>query len=147
MHNNVIKMHFLWIPILLFTTRHTGGILRTYPSLIFSVIWCIQIFISDIRVNNMYQLQQSKVHPPTWVLWWASNNNSSDSSGLVTLVTVETEPEVIHDECRPLALSVWSLDHSWARPLLCGNEFQKAASIIHIYKRTAWPLFLEMRLN
>lgn len=46
-----------------------------------------------------------------------------------------------------LALSVWSLGHSWARRLLGGNEFQKAASIIHIYKRTAWPLLLEMRLN
>lgn len=60
---------------------------------------------------------------------------------------VAAEPRDFNDGCQPLALSVWSLGHGWARRLLGGNEFQKAASIIHIYKRTAWPLLLEMRLN
>lgn len=56
-------------------------------------------------------------------------------------------PEGINHECQPLTLSVWSLGHTLAWRSLSGNELQEAASIIHTYKSTVGPLFLEMRLN
>lgn len=56
-------------------------------------------------------------------------------------------PEGINHECQPLTLSVWSLGHTWAWWSLPGNKLQEAASIIHTYKSTVCPLFLEMRLN
>lgn len=56
-------------------------------------------------------------------------------------------PEAINHECQPLTLSVWSLGRALVWWSLFGNELLEAASIIHTYKSTVCPLFLEMRHN
>lgn len=113
----------------------------------------IQIRRSDIspsrvpsdKYQHILSLRWLRVHlvfsDALWAKLWRA---LTDSRGRVAL---ETDLRALIMNGGPLTLSVWSLGHSWGWWSLPGNEFQKAASIIHTYKSTAWPLFLEMKLN
>lgn len=118
--------------------------------------YCIQMYRSDITTSSVHSDNISTTHllPPDAAsyflcsVWrFVLSEQSCEEFWQQRLGNSGDRPEGINHECQPLTLSVWSLGHSWAWWSLPGNEFQKAASIIHTYKSTVCPLFLEMRLN
>lgn len=116
--------------------------------LLFLCSYCIQNYMSDItaslvRSDKCFWLQWFIVYRIFCVL----GEQSRQKFWQRRLCNSGDRPEGINHECQPLTLSVWSLGHAWAWWSLPGNELQEAASIIHTYKSTVCPLFLEMRLN
>lgn len=99
----------------------------------------MRFIVSDVQ--NMYSLGALETQTAPWFSWNCPRCSQSCSC------IWRNRPWDINHARQPPTLSVWSLGLTSVWRSLFGNELLEAAFIIHGYRSTLCPLFLEIILN